>query len=377
MSYFSLDQKLEQSDGRPAGFDYLRLFLAASVVLSHSVGLSSGPAKSDAMWSSELGPLLTLILPMFFALSGFLVAGSLMRCATLGRFLGLRCIRIFPALAVEVVLSALVLGPLVTNLPLGQYFTDPLFANYFWNALGHPQYYLPGVFENNTGGSKVNGQLWTVPFELLCYIALAALALLGVRRFPALAPLGSVLFLLAFVTWKTRFFAEPLAPMPGRVSGAVLVSAFLAGLSFFLYRKIVPWNWLFGCASGALSIALLRTNYGEYLAVFPIAYLTVWLGLTTPKRVAMVSSSDYSYGIFLYGYAVQQSVTHFLPWATSWWQNAAISLVVVTMIAAVSWHWVESPAQRLKSPIARAEKWFLSHRRVLGAERPLASAKAD
>jgi hypothetical protein len=59
-----------------------------------------------------------------------LVAGSLERSKTLLTFLGLRVIRIYSALAVEVVLSAFLIGAAVTAFPLERYFRDPLFLNY-------------------------------------------------------------------------------------------------------------------------------------------------------------------------------------------------------------------------------------------------------
>ena len=104
---------------------------------------------------------------MFFALSGFLVASSLERCKTLFTFLGLRAIRILPALAVEIFISALIIGPLFTTEPAKAYFAAPEFHDYFLNILGDIHYHLPGVFAANPSDA-VNGQLWTVPYEMIC-----------------------------------------------------------------------------------------------------------------------------------------------------------------------------------------------------------------
>jgi peptidoglycan/LPS O-acetylase OafA/YrhL len=83
----------------------------------------------------------------FFALSGFLVAGSGMRLST-KNFLLNRAARILPALVADIVFAALLIGPLVTKLPVKQYFTDTTFFTYFLNITGWVQYSLPGVFEN-------------------------------------------------------------------------------------------------------------------------------------------------------------------------------------------------------------------------------------
>jgi peptidoglycan/LPS O-acetylase OafA/YrhL len=110
-----------------------------------------------------------MILPMFFALSGFLVTGSLFRTRTLTEFIALRLLRLVPALAVEVTLSAVVLGALFTSLPIGQYFSDPAFWKYFLNIAGRIHYSLPGVFQDNPI-PIVNISLWTIPYELEWYL---------------------------------------------------------------------------------------------------------------------------------------------------------------------------------------------------------------
>ena len=77
---------------------------------------------------------------------------------------------------------ALILGTLLTTLPLGEYFAHPMLHSYFLNIIGDIHYFLPGVFDQNPS-HRVNGQLWTIPFELECYIVLAAVAY---QSFPGL-----------------------------------------------------------------------------------------------------------------------------------------------------------------------------------------------
>jgi peptidoglycan/LPS O-acetylase OafA/YrhL len=177
----SVEEALERAGGRPTGFDYLRLVLSVAVIAIHETAICYGYEAESRFTEGPVRPLIAIILLMFFSLSGFLVAGSLERCRTLVMFMGLRAIRIMPALAVEVLLSALILGPLLTSFSLYQYVSDPLFARYFLNLIGDVQISLPGVF-TNTPSPNVNPQLWTVPFELLCYIALGVLAAIGVTR---------------------------------------------------------------------------------------------------------------------------------------------------------------------------------------------------
>ena len=100
----TLAQRMERSGSHSTGFDYMRLLLALGVVLWHTVVICYGNAFQNALWVGPYRALFSFILPMFFALSGFLVCGSLERCRTLVSFLSLRILRIFPALVAEVLL---------------------------------------------------------------------------------------------------------------------------------------------------------------------------------------------------------------------------------------------------------------------------------
>jgi peptidoglycan/LPS O-acetylase OafA/YrhL len=105
----TFEGRLRAADRRPTGFDYLRVVLASTVLGWHVVMTGYGVEFQNQLLRSGYCAPVALVLPMFFALSGFLVAGSLDRSNTLIMFLGLRAFRIVPALAVEVFLSALIL----------------------------------------------------------------------------------------------------------------------------------------------------------------------------------------------------------------------------------------------------------------------------
>ncbi len=95
-------------------------------------------------------PCRDALVPMFFALGGFLVAGSLERNRLLSVFFGLRVLRFFPALATDVLLSSLIIGPALTTYTLSAYAADPRFSSYFLNVLGSVHFSLPGVFGNKS-----------------------------------------------------------------------------------------------------------------------------------------------------------------------------------------------------------------------------------
>lgn len=347
--------KLAQADNRPAGFDYLRLVLASGVICTHTINTSYGQAAAEAFWDTPARLLVGPILPMFFALSGFLVAGSLARCVSLISFLGLRAMRIVPALAVEVVLSALLLGPLLTALPLADYFASNLLHRYFLNVVGMIHYVLPGVFLDNPVPGRVNGQLWTVPFELECYALIALLAMLGIAWHRVVLLMTTIaLQLLLLARWWLGNGGDWTT-----VPGPVLVFCFLCGITLYAWRDRLRWDWGVCAGSAALGGVLLLTPGGDWIVAAPITYVTVFMGTLDPPRQRLMLSGDYSYGIFLYGYPLQQLVASFGPDFRHWWINLIIAFPLALIVAVLSWWTVERPILAHKPRLLALEAWLI------------------
>lgn len=102
-------------------FSLIRLLAAASVVISHAVYLGTGDRVEPLSGITRYN-LGQHAVNVFFIMSGLMVAGSLDGSASLAHFVVARALRIFPALAVCAVLTAFLLGPWVTSLPLSGYF---------------------------------------------------------------------------------------------------------------------------------------------------------------------------------------------------------------------------------------------------------------
>src|SRR5262252_2995814 len=114
----------EAAMARHNNFDALRLIAAVAVIFSHSFLIAQGTGANE--WLNLLtGNQCMLGLTgvfVFFAISGFLVTQSFEQTQGPLRYLAKRCLRIFPAFIVILVLTAFVLGPIVTTLPPADYF---------------------------------------------------------------------------------------------------------------------------------------------------------------------------------------------------------------------------------------------------------------
>jgi peptidoglycan/LPS O-acetylase OafA/YrhL len=327
------------SQRRTGGFDYLRILLSVAVVYIHTWAVTwAGEYQSPEFVRLSA----RLILPIFFALSGYLVASSLDRTRNLPIFLGMRFLRIFPALVVETILSALLLGILLTTLPISEYLTHPTFFDYFNNIYGNVRFYLPGVFESNPH-KMVNASIWTVPFELECYIALALIYL--VRLFD-----NRVLFLLAVLA-VSALFAYQLRNVPEGTGifmpGRVLVIAFLAGNLVYKFRELLPAGIAAAVITTLIAGALLQYKFTMIPAAFFAAYAAAAWGSTNPWRAPIIFNGDYSYGVYLYAFPIQQMVYQLFE-SKSIAFNFFASMLVVAFWAAFSWHVVEKPSLKLK-----------------------------
>jgi len=315
-------------------FDALRLAAALAVVIGHAwplTGLHPPP--------TVLGfPVYTLAVYVFFAISGHLVASSWRRDPHPGRFLARRALRILPALVVVVVLTALVVGPLVTTLDARAYFASPSTWAYLTNVTLVAGYDLPGVFADNPV-SAVNGVLWTLGPEFLCYLAVLAIGSLPRRaRIPVALAATAALVVLSFAS-----------PWPDWTPAFRAAVFFAGGAALAVLRRFrLP------LVAGAL---VLIAWGGVALSVPELALPAAWLALpplviaagraSTPGLRTVGVVGDLSYGSYLWGFLVQQVVVQLAP-GLPLGADVAIVVVATLAIAAASWHLVERRALALK-----------------------------
>jgi peptidoglycan/LPS O-acetylase OafA/YrhL len=343
--------------GIGAGFDFLRVFLASGIVLWHVDAIVNGSSKLDTI------PVVWCIgyafLVAFFCLSGFLITGSALRLS-LGNFLVNRGLRIVPALAVEIFLSALVLGPIFTSLPLSQYFTGRDFLHYFTNIVGIINYHLPGVFENNPL-DVVNTTLWTVPHEISCYVIMAGLILFGLLKYPkAILGIIACYYIASLVVALTRIDhgTGMLAKLADRFFvgyASRLYIAFLVGIALYILRDRIPYSYsLFAiCALYVLFVSIWPPTTDDnllpnFLLVAPLCYMTIFIGVTDIWMPDLFRRGDYSYGIYLYGWPIQQMVVAALPDVKSVPLHFILALPLITLFSAFSWHYIEKPILTLR-----------------------------
>jgi peptidoglycan/LPS O-acetylase OafA/YrhL len=353
-SALTVNDILKDNEGVGPGFDTLRLLLSLWVFTLHSFVVCWGAESAGEFAANPFHRILiTPVLPMFFIVSGYLVTGSALRTQNTLTFLSFRALRIGPALIVEVTLSAMVLGPWLTEKSLLEYFSDPLFARYFLNITGNLHFFLPGLFESNPVSGIVNLNLWTLKPEFYCYLLISLLMFSKVifnRRYFTL--LGLVV-LIAAAAYVVR--GKNLHNFLAVVDWKFLILAFILGCLAYHWNHRIIVNR--GRAMTAVLIACFAFMHPSLIifGLLAVTYLVVYIGTCKLYLPGFLRDGDYSYGIYLFGFPIQQTLVHFLPSGlTNGFTVLALGLPLTVAFAILSWTLVEKPTLKLKKRFKRS-----------------------
>lgn len=344
---------IKLSSGRPLdlvlqrqhnNLDLFRLLAAALVVFGHCYLFFPGggvAARWDVFTLTGYPGINcgAVAVKIFFFISGLTVTNSLLQKGRVPEFILARFFRIWPALAVVLVLTAFVVGPLFTDWGAGSYLTSPAPRAYVLdNLLLASNNELPGVF---TGEAyvfhEVSITLWTLRYEVAAYAWLLVFFSLGALRRPWVCAL-----LLIFA------YADPLLPHPllptsltGNPQITYLPSCFVLGACLACWKNRIVLRWEYAVAAALAWLFFRHSLFGTHL--FLLAVLLAVLHVSTlPVVLRLRPRADLSYGIYLWGFPVQQ-VIH--PWSASLGFGASFSatLLVTALLAWLSWHGVEKP----------------------------------
>ncbi len=350
--------------GRDNNLNLLRVVAAAAVLVSHAYPLTLGPSAVQPL-AAPLGMALGgVAVAVFFVVSGLLVSQSWERSRGVVRFSLARVLRIFPGLAVVLFLTAALLGPLVTSLPLTDYASRLETWRYLPRnlLLISMQYRLPGVFEHTPFGPDINGSLWTLAHEVACYAGLAVLGIAGAFRFPRVFAVGAV----GWILFACALRATGWLPHESRVTNFLELSPFFAaGVGAYLMRDRIPLHGALVVAAIAAIVATRYTALFPFVFPFALGYAVLYVAFVPAGAVRRYNQlGDYSYGIYIYAFPMEQLASWLVPGIKPL-ANIAIAFPATLLLAIASWHGIEKRSLAMRDRAAQ----LLVRLRAAGATR--------
>jgi len=340
------------TNSRDNNFNLMRLGAAIMVVLSHSFILSYNEPNSIPRGIGYLA------VNCFFIMSGFLVCKSVIQRRGTIAFFKARMLRIYPALILAILFCVLVIGPINTTTTLFEYFTHlETYKFLFKNSLLvlGVEFHLPSVFGSVGPERMVNAPIWTLVYEIYLYVFLGILGAITLknsesenRLFKTLVITFSSIALVLYVYnitqkgFDSRFFGNIV-----RFSSLFGIGAVFYVLRYWIKLSPIILILLVILLGISISAPLIHKA-----VLYPIiGYVLIYIAYI-PKGLLLQFNKvgDYSYGVYIFAYPIQQSISHWYKGLTTI-ELFVSSLTISLVLAMMSWHCIEKRALRLKGQI--------------------------
>lgn len=321
--------------------DFVKYIAAVMVIIKHSLVIASNNLHVIFSFLNNNIAFGAIGVAIFFFLSGFLVTRSMIHKKTAREYFGIRVRKIIPPLFVVIPVTAFVLGPCVTSLPIKEYFSSPGTYKYLLNIILIRQHYLPGVFENNPYPRAVNGSLWTLLFEFLCYTATyAAYKLKLLRKGSILIPIPLVIFGVVIL-----FAAASKLGIPYGYLGSIVrpcICYYMGMILFFYYEYWI--NFKMFAVSVVLTVIGLFTQstYIFLIFIIPILLLNIGWGIPVSVNPKFANLGKYSYGIYLVAFPIQQLLV-FIWEDMNPFFNSIGTIILSTFLGKLIYKYIELP----------------------------------
>lgn len=332
--------------------DLVRIVLAISVIYGHGYFVVDNFGSKELL--NQLFPFTysgSLAVKVFFFISGMLVTNSLLRGSTPATFVISRFFRIVPAFLITIILSAFIIGPIFTTYQLDRYFSDPVFLDYIKsNPLTGVSYKLPGVFEGNHLKYVVNGSLWTIPYEVRAYIGLLALFMVIGRGQNKLASIIAVFVIFIPVLDLNKYTFINIQSQDSKL----VISCFALGVLYAINQKRIPVNIHIPIGFFILHFFINDKVVSHTLFFFSACTLSLWVSsISLIKNIKI--KHDISYGVYLWGFVVQQMVASQL-FEFGVLINQIVSIFITVLLGYASYIIIEKPGMSIGAKLKDALK---------------------
>lgn len=348
--------RLEDFDEtRDNNLDFMRFVAATAVIYAHAFDLRRLADPISGVTGLSTGLVAVMV---FFCLSGFLIAKSLLGRGSLIQFAVARILRIYPGVIAANVITVVFVALFLTTLTIPEFIHRAETWQYLVmnSLLIDIKYELPGTFLDNPYPRAINGSFWSLKFELFMYAVTFAAGLLGLaisrngRRRERTVACVAVVFGGLFIGiqgWLPGIRGFATSP------GGLAMSCFAAGAMFFVARSWIPIHGVAAIAALVAITAADDTIIKVPILALGLTYTCLWLAFTPHLRAhGFARFGDFSYGMYIYAFLVQQTLYAASP-SMHPLVNFGGAFLVALLLAALSWHCVEQRALGTRDALVR------------------------
>lgn len=355
-NYFTFSNMDDSQKNKFNNLNSLRLFAAILVIYGHMYALLGQP--SNHIVGNAVS---SIAVKIFFIISGYLLCESWKRDPSILRYSVRRFFRIIPGLVFLILVTAFIVGPIFSTLNVREYFTDPNFRSYFSNMFLYISYTLPGVFYSNIYPVAVNGSLWSLPAEVFMYILLPVVFNIGkLNKSPKNSLMVfSILLIILDLSINILVPNFRLIVYATNLKDVLNLAPYFFMGSLFAFPEIKKFlNIQVAFTAIAALVSFQFPVYlNEPLLLIFLPYCVLSFGLAQrPLFWRIGLKNDYSYGVYLYGFLVQQMLISIFGTQFSVNRYFILCTLATMIFAVISWHLVENKAQTLSKKILQSLK---------------------
>lgn len=328
MQESKLDNKLNIVS---SNINILRFIMAIFVLFCHSFAITMN--SEDWLFNATNGQcnLGGVAVAVFFFLSGLYISKSLDKEKNYVNFWKNRAKRILPQLWLTIILSLMFIGPVFTSLPIALYMKDKGTYLYLLNVLLVPVHNLPGVFEG-AHYSTVNGSLWTLPVEVLCYFGLF-LCMYIVKRIYTYQ-IRKVLTIIMvsgslILSVGSYFIANIYIENNGFLATVIRpIIFFVIGVIYYELRDKIKLNLKLASVGLILLVVSVMTPVFNIVMFLVLPYVVLSYCLVTEQIMVNMPLFKISYEMYLIGWPIQQCLNMLSKYKMEAYTNFTLALVI-------------------------------------------------
>lgn len=320
--------------------DLIRIILACLVIVGHSDVING----SGSYWIDPVQHFFkftyagAFAVKLFFFISGLVVTNSYLSKKSAIYFIISRVFRIMPALLFVLILTVFLFGIFLTKFDTYDYLIRLDYLRYIrHNLVFYSDYILPGVFTENLYPNIVNGSFWSLRYEVGCYIVLLFLfVLLGKKsKYYILIP---ILLIFIDTLLPTRFILGFIDNNPEKY---LLPISFAYGAFFAIMSDKININIYVVIFSLLAYIIFKDTIYADLIFLFASCNILIYISSRT-FILKLKPKYDISYGIYLWGFLVQQTIFHFFGHFYIGF-HCLLAIVLSVILALITFIYIERP----------------------------------